>query len=42
LLAILLGLSSAEAKVSKSFVRGFLVGYAKGLEEGKAMAPPLV
>jgi len=25
----------AEARVSKSFVRGFLVGYAKGLEEGK-------
>lgn len=25
----------SNARVSKSFVRGFLVGYAKGLEEGK-------
>lgn len=33
---------SVNAKVSKSFVRGFLVGYAKGLEEGKAMAHPMV
>jgi len=38
LLAVCVGLSLAQAKVSKSFVRGFLVGYAKGLEEGKALA----
>jgi hypothetical protein len=35
ILGLNLILNPVEARVSKSFVRGFLVGYAKGLEEGK-------
>lgn len=34
-IVLIASLHRTHGRVSKSFVRGFLVGYAKGLEEGK-------
>lgn len=36
-LCALISYKPVNGRVSKSFVRGFLVGYAKGLEEGKSL-----